>query len=298
MSSSYLYVNDIRMHYLTWNAASSGRPVILVHGLASNARIWEKTAPFLVDGGLSPYALDLRGHGLTDKPDGDYGFDTLSQDINAFMDALSLDKPLLVGHSWGAMLVLDQASRYPVGPRASSAIVLVDGGMTQMDDLPGSTWEQVSQRLAPPRLAGTPVENFITMLGAGNDSWKPDDQDISILLANFEVSAEETISPRLSFEHHMQILRSIWEYKTYQRFARLRCPVLMVTAAPAGSPLAEQQAYLAHKERGLQQAQAAIRKLSVQRMPDTGHDIPLQRPGELAEFIINFARSVVDDSSG
>jgi pimeloyl-ACP methyl ester carboxylesterase len=292
MSSSYLYVNDIRMHYLTWNAASSGSPVILMHGLASNARIWEKTVPFLVDGGLAPYAVDLRGHGLTDKPDGDYGFDTYSRDLNAFMDALSLEKPILVGHSWGAMLVLDQASRFPVGPHAPAAIVMVDGGMTQMDDLPGSTWEQISQRLAPPRLAGTPVENFIAMLGAGKDTWRPDDQDISIILANFDVSAEETISPHLSFEHHMQILRSMWEYKTYEKFARVRCPVLMVPAVPVGSPLAEQQAYQALKEKGIHQAQAAIQMLSVQRMLDTVHDIPLQRPSELAESIIKFVQAV------
>ncbi len=90
------------MHYLSWNAASSGVPVVLVHGLASNARIWEKVAPFLVDGGLASYALDLRGHGLTDKPDSDYGFDTYYRDLSAFMDALNLEKPLLVGHSWGA----------------------------------------------------------------------------------------------------------------------------------------------------------------------------------------------------
>ncbi len=245
-----------------------------------------------MDGGLAPYALDLRGHGLTDKPDGEYGFGTFSRDLNAFMDALSLEKPLLVGHSWGAMLALDQASRFPVGLRAPEAIVLVDGGMTQMDDLPGSTWEQISQRLAPPRLAGTSMENFIAMLGAGNETWRPDDQDISIILANFDVSEEETISPYLSFEHHMQILRSMWEYKTYDLFARVRCPVLMVPAVPAGTPPAEQQTYLAQKEKGIHLAQAAVQKLSVQRMLDTVHDIPLQRPGELAELIINFAQTI------
>ncbi len=293
MSSSYLYINGIRMHYLSWNAASSGRPVVLLHGLASNARIWEKVAPFLVDGGLSVYAPDLRGHGLTDKPDGDYGFDAFNKDLNAFMDALTLEKPVMVGHSWGAMLVLDQAARFPIGPRAPAAIALVDGAMTQMDAMPGSTWEQVSQRLAPPPLAGMPVEKFIAMVSSGrDDSWKPDDQDISILLANFEVSGEETIAPHLSFTHHMQILRSMWEYKTYERFSRVRCPVLMVPAVPAGSPPAEQQAYLAQKEQGIRQAQATLPGLKVQPMADTVHDIPLQRPGKLAETSIDFVQDL------
>jgi pimeloyl-ACP methyl ester carboxylesterase len=291
MNSSYLYFNDIRVHYLSWNAASSGVPVVLVHGLASNARIWEKVAPFLVDGGFAPYALDQRGHGLTDTPDGDYSFDTLTRDLAAFIDALSLDRPLLVGHSWGAMLVLEYAARFPLGPRAAPGIVLVDGGITQMDDSPGATWEQVSQRLAPPHLVGMPVEQFTAMVAKANDSWKPDDQDISIILGNFAVSEEETISPHLSFEHHMLILRSMWEYKTYERFDRLRCPVLMVSAVQAGYTAPELQAYLAQKERGIQQAQVRIRKLTVQRMQNTIHDIPLQRPGELAELIVKFAQS-------
>jgi len=75
--------------------------------------------------------------------------------------------------------------------------VLVDGGMTQMDDMPGATWEQTSQRLAPPRLSGTTVEQFMAMVARGNETWKPDDQDLSIMLANFEVSKEETISTPL-----------------------------------------------------------------------------------------------------
>jgi pimeloyl-ACP methyl ester carboxylesterase len=291
MNSSYLYFNDIRVHYLSWDAVSSRVPLVLVHGLASNARIWEKVAPLLVDGGFAPYALDQRGHGLTDAPDGDYSFDTFTHDLAAFIDALNLDKPLLVGHSWGAMLVLEYAARFPIGPRAAPGIVLVDGGITQMDDSPGATWEQVNQRLAPPPLAGMPVEQFTAMVARANDSWKPDDQDISIILGNFAVSQEETISPRLSFEHHMLILRSMWEYKTYARFDRLRCPVLMVSAVPAGYTAPELQAYLAQKERGIQQAQARIRKLIVQRMQNTIHDIPLQRPGELAELIVKFAQS-------
>ena len=133
----------------------------------------------------------------------------------------------------------------------------------------------------------------MAMAARGNETWKPDDQDLSIILANFEISKEETISPHLSFEHHMQILRSMWEYKTYEHFTRLGCPVLMIPAELSGSHLPEQQTYLALKERGIQHAEATIKKLSVQRMFDTIHDIPLQRPKELAELIIQFAQTIL-----
>ena len=52
MSSSYLLLGDLRAHYLGWNLAGKGRPAVLLHGLASNARIWELAAPFLAESGL------------------------------------------------------------------------------------------------------------------------------------------------------------------------------------------------------------------------------------------------------
>ena len=53
---------------------------------------------------------------------------------------------------------------------------------------------------------------------------------LAILLANFAVDENETIAPHLSFEHHMQILRSLWEHPTFERFARLHLdqPVQLV----------------------------------------------------------------------
>src|SRR3990172_1189951 len=100
MNSSYFLLNGLRVHYLHWNLGDAGRPVVLLHGLASNARIWELVAPELVLAGLVPLAPDLRGHGLTDKPDGDYGFETYRRDLLAFLDAAQVERPVLVGHSW------------------------------------------------------------------------------------------------------------------------------------------------------------------------------------------------------
>ena len=55
MSSSYLLLGDLRAHYLG-DLAGKGRPVVLLHGLASNARIWELAAPFLAESGLRVFA--------------------------------------------------------------------------------------------------------------------------------------------------------------------------------------------------------------------------------------------------
>jgi pimeloyl-ACP methyl ester carboxylesterase len=288
MPSSYFFLNNSRVHYLNWTAQGAGRPVILIHGLASNARIWELVAPHLLEGGLVPLALDLRGHGLTDGPDGDYGFDTISRDLAAFIKAVDAHRPLLVGHSWGAMVALDFASRFPIGPLAPAGLVLVDGGMTQMDDFPGATWESMRERLTPPRLAGLPLDVFLNRLNTPNPIWQPDDRAIQIILANFEVNEDETINPRLSFEHHMQIVRAMWEFKTYAHYSRLKCPVLMIPSIPNPTAPARDQEYLAFKERGLQRARELIPDLRVERMLNSIHDIPLQHPKALAELILQF----------
>jgi pimeloyl-ACP methyl ester carboxylesterase len=293
MGSSYLLLNDIRAHYLHWGNASNGQPVLLLHGLASNARIWDGVAPKLLEAGLAPIASDARGHGLTDKPDGDYGFETFLRDLVAFIDTTHLERPLLVGHSWGGLLALEYAARFPVGVRAPAGLVLVDGGFTQMDQFPGATWDLMRERLTPPKLAGTSLETFLSMVGSGSQLWQPDDQAIQAILANFEISADETIFPRLSFGHHMQILRSIWEHQTYTRFERVRCPVLVIPASPPGPLNADDQAFLEFKRKGVSQAQSKMSDLRVHWMDETIHDIPLQRPAELASLIAGFAVEVM-----
>jgi pimeloyl-ACP methyl ester carboxylesterase len=289
MQSSYLLINGNRTHYLHWNLEDGGQPVLLLHGLASNARIWQALAPDLVSAGLVPIAPNARGHGLTDKPGGSYGLDSFLRDLAAFIDAAHLERPVLVGHSWGGMLALEYAARYSFGARAPAKLVLVDGGFTQMDQIPGANWEQTRQRLTPPKLAGTSVESFLSMLAHPSQKWQPHDEAVQAILANFEISTDELIYPRLSLEHHMEILRSIWEFQTYERFTRLRCPVLMVPASPPGPLDADDRVHLELKQQGISKAQASIKDLRVRWMEDTIHDIPLQRPAELARLIVDFA---------
>jgi pimeloyl-ACP methyl ester carboxylesterase len=294
MPSSYLFLNDIRVHYLHWNLGDAGRPVILLHGLASNARIWEKVAPRLARGSglaqasLVPLAPDLRGHGLTDKPDGDYGFETYARDLAAFSEACGFEKPLLVGHSWGAMLALDYAARFSLGPRAPAGVILVDGGLIQMDVIPGATWEETRSRLEPPRLAGSRLDDFIARLSRVNSHWRPDRHSQQIILANFEISPEDTLAPRLTYERHMQIVRAMWEFQTFERFSRLRCPALALPARPSRPYSPGEREFLERKEWGLQRALAAQPGLQVTWMENSIHDIPLQHPARLADQITRF----------
>lgn len=292
MQSSYLLINDLRLHYLRWNRGGSGLPVVLLHGLASNARIWELVAPHLAEADHDVIAPDLRGHGLTDKPDGDYNTDLFRRDLAEIINALDLTHPLLVGHSWGALLVLDYAAHISIGARSPRGIVLVDGGMNQLNQIPGATWESIRQRLTPPRLAGMPVDAFMERLQGANSRWQPDDQAIQIILANFDIHDDDTISPKLSFEHHMQIVRAIWEFKTLDCYDRLNCPVLLLPARPPAPQSEAEMEFLTAKEQGIRQIQSRHPKVRVLWQEDTIHDIPLQKPGELAALINQFAATL------
>lgn len=291
MNSSYLLINGIRIHYLYWNRNGNGAPIIFHHGLASNARIWEMTAPLLAKMGYALYALDARGHGLSDKPDEGYDIETITSDLAAFIRACNLEHPLLVGHSWGGFILLNYAARFASGPYSPCGIVLVDGGVSQLSEaLPD--WEEARRMLTPPPLAGMPLNEFITRLRQWNSHWNPSEQAISIMLANFEIDEEDRIYPRLKLESHMQIVRSIWDFPTFEYYPKVHCPALFIPAKPPEPMTDMDQGYLQAKERGVAQAQATMHHLTVRWMDDAIHDIPLQRPDQLAQMIADFAAQV------
>jgi pimeloyl-ACP methyl ester carboxylesterase len=283
---SYVLLNGLRFHYLNWGG--DGRPVVLLHGLASNARIWDFVAPHLVQAGFRVFAFDQRSHGLTDPPithaPDDYGFAAVTRDLQAFVETLNLERPLLVGHSWGASTVLSYAATRGGGPFAAAGIVMVDGGLFAMKDVPGFTWDKAEALLRPPDLDGMPVADFRARLRG----WLPDgmysEAVADILLANFRQDEAERLYRRLPIPQHMLIARAIYEKETFDLFARARCPILLCPARE--TPRDERGAqFLQLKLAGAARAEQTGRDVRTLWFEDTIHDIPLQRPAELAQAI-------------
>jgi pimeloyl-ACP methyl ester carboxylesterase len=291
MRSFIVITGGLRLHGLRWDDLGGGRPALLLHGLASNARIWERTAPALAAGGLAPVALDLRGHGLSDKPETGYDLATVCADIRAVLQDMDLRSPIVVGHSWGAGLALHLAASSLEARRAPSALVMIDGGISQLDDLPQATWERVSELLAPPPLAGMSRKDLIRRLSNPSRRWQPDAQSLDITLANFEILADDTVQPRLRRDHHMELLRGLYDFRTYEAFSRVRCPTLVVMAQPPEPRKLEEDAHIQLKEKGIERARQSVADLESVWMEDTVHDIPLQRPDELASLILSFANA-------
>jgi pimeloyl-ACP methyl ester carboxylesterase len=100
-----------RFQYLSWGAEHRERPsVLLLHGITSSASSWVRVGPVLADH-YRVYALDMRGHGNSIKPaPGNYSLRQTADDALALIDALELERPVLIGHSWGGATALVLAS--------------------------------------------------------------------------------------------------------------------------------------------------------------------------------------------
>jgi pimeloyl-ACP methyl ester carboxylesterase len=94
---------------------SGSPPVVLVPGWGCSVYTYNRNMPALADAGFRAIAVDLKGHGLSDKPiaSDEYTIDSLVEHLRDILDALELDRPALVGHSLGGSLIYHFASRYP-----------------------------------------------------------------------------------------------------------------------------------------------------------------------------------------
>lgn len=278
MREHMIRINGQELHVREWPA--DGHPVVLAHGLASNARIWDEVAE-----ALAPthrvIAYDQRGHGRSSKPDQGYSFAEVTADLRALLDALEVQRPMLVGHSWGGNVALDFAARYP---DALSHLVLVDGGFLEIASNPEMTWERTERDMAPPDLTHLTMAEMLERSRSRtiDTYWGPAVENT--IRGSFEEGPDGRIRPRLHRERHMLILRAMWEHRPSQLYADVHQPTLVVPARRA--PADEQEARrMAHREQLVSTAERLLPNGFVHWMDDTVHDIPLHRPHELAALL-------------
>jgi pimeloyl-ACP methyl ester carboxylesterase len=282
--------DGVSLHARDWGGG--GRPVVLLHGLASNARIWDGVAPRLAGAGLRVVALDLRGHGDSDQPGGGYGFETVGRDLEAALAALGLARPVLAGHSWGAGVAL----AYAAGRAGALAgLALVDGGLLGVTEWAGSTREEVRRTMAPPRFA-VPLADWLARAkrfdpggGPGGRSWIRDH-----LRNGVEVDDRGVARSRFRFENHLQVIEAMYDHWPPDLYPLVDCPVLL---CPAGDP-ADPGPIAAAKRGAVARALELFPSASVTWFEDTMHDIPLQRPAELAAELARFANDVAGEVPG
>jgi pimeloyl-ACP methyl ester carboxylesterase len=103
--------NGLRLAYVE-QGRRDGPAIIMLHGYTDSHRSFDLLRPHLPEG-WRVIAMTSRGHGQSDKPDGDYAMTDLASDVPALLDALDIERAVVVGHSMGAAQALQVAADCP-----------------------------------------------------------------------------------------------------------------------------------------------------------------------------------------
>ena len=120
----------LRLHVREWGNAD-GPPILFMHGLSQNHLCWDKQYDSALADEFRIVAFDLRGHGMSEAPlDPDHYTEgkLWAEDVAAVIDELRLDRPVLVGWSYGGFIACDYVRAY--GQDRIAAIEFVGGAVT------------------------------------------------------------------------------------------------------------------------------------------------------------------------
>lgn len=246
--SGDLVINDIRMHFT--RTGGDGLPLVLAHGMADSGLCWSRVARALE----AEYDLimpDARSHGRSGRSDGDYSFKVLASDLAGLIEALDLKRPVVGGHSMGAMTTVFLATSRPELLRAA---ILEDPPF--WPDQAGLTEEEVEARIAERRRnmehdKADGREALLVRGRADNPLWTGDEFGPWV---DSKMLVDSESLPRLS-----QTLN--WR----QALPRIASPALLLTADPERGAIVTPE--VAREAREIQPL------LQVVRIPDAGHSI-------------------------
>jgi pimeloyl-ACP methyl ester carboxylesterase len=154
-------------------------------------------------------ALDLRGVGQSDRPDGGYSIPELADDVAALCLEVGIEKPVVVGHSLGGMIAVELEARYPSLP---SALVLVDPGPIDPQPATVEFFRGFAEQLEGPN--GEAVRrSYVHDMGAR-------DGQLARWIAEHMCVPSQPVAAA--------IIRGVSEWNGREPFARCAVPVLLL----------------------------------------------------------------------
>jgi non-heme chloroperoxidase len=121
--------NGVTLHYAS-QGPRTGPAVIMIHGYSDSWFSFSRVLP-LLSPELRVIAPDMRGHGDSDRPPGGYRVADMADDVIRLMEALSVPKAVLVGHSMGSFVA---RAAFELAPSRISRLVLTGGAPTADND--------------------------------------------------------------------------------------------------------------------------------------------------------------------
>lgn len=110
--SSFYTKSGVRLDYVE-SGNKNGKAIVLVHGMLCSKNFFKKQISFFENTEYHAIAVDLRGHGDSDKPLEGYTVKTYASDVHELIKELNIEKPTLLGWSMGSMVVWDYFDMFP-----------------------------------------------------------------------------------------------------------------------------------------------------------------------------------------
>lgn len=199
----YIKNNQILIHCLDYPSDAS-QTLVLLHGLSANAACFEG----LITAGLTRFArvvsVDLRGRGKSDKPDGPYTMEAHAMDVLAVIKELDLKHIVLGGHSFGALLSVYIAARFP---EYAEKVIIMDAA--------ARLHENVQAMVAPAtlRLQHPPYDSFeifrehIRQAAYLDGIWNPEME--AYYIADVGTLPDGRVKHRSQFEHIQSAIQGL-----------------------------------------------------------------------------------------
>lgn len=257
----FLHVGDVELYYET---EGQGEPLVLIHGLGSSCRDWEYQVPFFAQE-HRVVAVDVRGHGRSDKPPGPYNMALFARDVAGLLEGLEAAPAHVVGISMGGMIAFQLAVDRPDLVRS---LVVVNS----MPDMVVRTWQQrlaVWQRMVIAPLLG--MKKMAEVLG-GRLFPKLEQGE---LRAEFVKRWEEN-DPRA----YREALKAITGWSVSDRLSGIECPVLVVSGDEDYTPVELKAAYVNR----LPRAELVV-------IEDSRHGTPVDQPEAFNRAVAAFLRA-------
>lgn len=251
-------VGEVELHY---EITGMGEPAVLLHGLGSSAADW---APQIAELARSyrVIAVDLRGHGKSDKPRGRYSIARFAADVAGVMECLGVCEAHVCGISLGGMVAFQLAVDHPSLVRT---LAIINSGPA----FPGRTlkgWLALQTRLWIMRLKGLPALGPVI---AGRLFPRPEQAPLrNAFVEHFAAN------DRAAYE---ATLRAIGRFDVSDRVGRIACPILVLSGDRDYTPVSAKEAYM-----------PKLRDARLVVIPDSGHASPIDQPAAVNEALIGF----------
>jgi pimeloyl-ACP methyl ester carboxylesterase len=277
--------DGVRLSVRHW-PAGDGRPFLLLHGLKSNARMWDDVADRLAAAGHPVYALDMRGHGASDLPETGYDNDTVMADLLTVCRELRLTGALVAGHSWGGNLAVRLAAEHP---ETVTGLALVDGGWISMVDTAhlAGDWDTIVEMVGKvhSQTLGMTLEEFREAMRGLHPNWS--DAAVEACVADLTEGPDGRLTPRLPLEHQLSILESMWKVPQDRWYPGVTMPVMLFITVPSYLP-----ALVDLVRKWVGEVEAAMPHADSRWYVGANHNVHADQPERVAGDLLELASTV------